>query len=142
MQAWIAVAGDDEGGRLIVAFDEAAQRHRHAIDIGLALDPVGTLGQRLADDFRSAFKAERLQGLRQPLGHELVGIGIDDENAWPGHGIFLRDDASADSMRPARNETAMEAMTTPSAMHGPLSAAKAQGSVAARSVPLSGECKT
>ena len=85
-----------------------------AADVGLALDPVGTLGQRLADDLRSALKVERLQGLLQPLCHELVGIGIDDENAWPGHGIFLRDDASVDTARSARNETAMEAMTMPS----------------------------
>jgi hypothetical protein len=81
MQAGIAVAGNDEGGRLVVAFDEAAQRHRHAVDVGLALDPVGALGQRFADDLRAAFKVERLQGLLQPLGHELVGVGIDDENA-------------------------------------------------------------
>ena len=114
MQARIAVAGNDEGGRMVVAFDEAAQRHRHAIDIGLALDPVGTLGQRLADDLRSALKVERLQGLLQPLCHELVGVGIDDENAWPGHGGFLRDDASDDTARPARNKTTMEAITMPS----------------------------
>ena len=63
---------------MVVAFDEAAQRHRHAIDVGLALDPVRTLSQRFADDLRSAFKVERLQGLLQPLRHELVGIGIDD----------------------------------------------------------------
>ena len=81
MQARIAVAGNDEGGRMVVAFDEAAQRHRHAIDIGLALDPVGALGQRLADDLRSALEVERLQGLLQSLCHELVGVGIDDENA-------------------------------------------------------------
>ena len=78
MQARIAVAGNNEGGRMVVAFDEAAQRHRHAVDVGLALDPVGALGQRLANDLRSAFKTERLQGLLQPLCHEMVGIGIDD----------------------------------------------------------------
>jgi flavin reductase (DIM6/NTAB) family NADH-FMN oxidoreductase RutF len=81
MQPRIAVAGNDEGGRMVVAFDEAAQRHRHAIDIGLALDPIGALGQRLADDLRSTFKVEWLQGLLQPLCYKLVGVGIDDENA-------------------------------------------------------------
>ena len=66
---------------MVVAFNEAAQRRRYAIDIGLALDPVGALGERLADNLRSAFKVKRLQGLLQPLGNELVGVGIDDENA-------------------------------------------------------------
>ena len=89
---------------MVVAFDEAAQRHRHAVDVGLALDPVGTLSQRLADDLRSTLKAERLQGLLQPLCHEMVGIGIDDENARPGHDAFLRDDAPVDTVRPARRQ--------------------------------------
>ena len=97
MQAGIAVAGNDEGGRTVVAFDPTAQRHRHAVDIGLALDPVGALRQRLADDLRSALKAKRLQGVLEPLRHEVVGIGIDDENARPGHRVFLRDDASEKS---------------------------------------------
>ncbi|MEH2621340.1 hypothetical protein V1285_006286 [Bradyrhizobium sp. AZCC 1620] len=114
MQARIAVAGNDEGSRMVVAFDEAAQRHRHTIDVGLALDPVGAFGQRFADDLRSAFKVERLQGLLQPLCYELVGIGIDDENARPGHGIFLRDNASVDTARPMCNMTTLEAMTMPS----------------------------
>jgi hypothetical protein len=34
----------------------------------------------------------------------MVGIWIDDENARPGHGIFLRDDASVDTARPARKD--------------------------------------
>ena len=72
MQARIAVAGDDEGGRLVVAFDQTAQRHRHAIDIGLALDPERALGQRLADDLGSALKAERLERVLQPLRHEMI----------------------------------------------------------------------
>jgi hypothetical protein len=25
----------------------------------------------------------------------MIGIGIDDENAWPGHGAFLLDDQKA-----------------------------------------------
>ena len=85
MQTGIAVAGDDEGGRTVVAFYQTAQRHRHAVDVGLALDPVRTFGQRLADDLRSTLKAERRQGVLQPLRHEMVGIGIYDENARPGH---------------------------------------------------------
>jgi hypothetical protein len=28
----------------------------------------------------------------------MVGIGIDDENAWPGHHVFLRDDEEAMTM--------------------------------------------
>ena len=89
---------------MVVAFDESAQRHRHAVDVGLALDPVGTFGQRLADDLGSALKAKRLKCVLQPLGNEMVGIWIDDENARPGHGIFLRDDASVDTARPARKD--------------------------------------
>jgi hypothetical protein len=42
---------------MVVAFDEAAQRHRRAIDIGLPLDPVGF--RQFADDLRSALKVER-----------------------------------------------------------------------------------
>src|SRR5271169_1046625 len=61
MQTWIAVACDDEGRRAVVALDEPAQRHRHTLDIGLTLDSVWPLGQRLADNLRSALKAERLQ---------------------------------------------------------------------------------
>jgi len=48
------------------------------------------------------------------LGNELVGVGIDDENARSWHGVFLRDDASDNRARPARNKTATEAMTMPS----------------------------
>ena len=72
MQAGIAVAGDDEGGRLVVAFDEPAQRHRHALDIGLALDPEGPFGQRLADDLRSARRSRAAcKASLEPLRHEL-----------------------------------------------------------------------
>ena len=83
---------------MVVALDETAERHRHAIDVGLALDPVGALSQRLADDLRSTLKAERLQGLLQPPCNEMVGIGIDDENTWAGHLGFLRDDATEGEM--------------------------------------------
>ena len=74
MQAGIAVAGDDEGRCAVVAFDQSPQRHRHAVDIGLALDPVRSLGQRRADDFRPVGEIERLQRVFQPLGHGDVGI--------------------------------------------------------------------
>ncbi len=97
-QTGIAVAGDDEGGRTVVAFYQTAQRHHHAVDVGLALDPVRAFGERLADDLRSTLKAERLQGVLQPLCNEMVGIGIDDENARPGHCVFLRDDEEAMTM--------------------------------------------
>src|SRR5256885_74372 len=81
-------------GRLVIAFDETAQRHRYAVGVGLALDPERPLGQRLADDLRSTLKAQRLQGLLQPLCNDVVGVGVDDENAGPGHLVFLRDVAS------------------------------------------------
>src|ERR1700719_1646679 len=50
MQTRVAVAGDHEGGGAVIALDQPAQRHRHAVDVGLALDPVRSLGQRRADD--------------------------------------------------------------------------------------------
>jgi flavin reductase (DIM6/NTAB) family NADH-FMN oxidoreductase RutF len=89
MQARIAVAGDHEGCRTVIALDQPAQRHRHAVDIGLALDPVRTLDQRCADDLRSVREIERFQGLFKSLGHGDVGIGIDHEDARAGHGLFL-----------------------------------------------------
>ncbi|MHC2744083.1 hypothetical protein ACVMFA_009895 [Bradyrhizobium liaoningense] len=85
LQSGIAVAGDDEGGRAVVALDQPAQRHRDAVDVGLALDAEGTLGQRLADQFRPALEVERLQRILQPLRDLVVGVRIDDENARPGH---------------------------------------------------------
>jgi hypothetical protein len=81
----IAVAGDDKGSRAVVALDQPAQRHRDAIDIGLAFNAERTLGQRLADQLGAALETERLQRVLQPLCDRRVGIWIDDENARSGH---------------------------------------------------------
>jgi hypothetical protein len=32
------------------------------------------------------------------LRHEMVRIGIDNEDAWPGHLVFLRADATTDAV--------------------------------------------
>src|ERR1700746_4146366 len=52
MQARIAVAGDDERRGPRVILDQAPQRHRNAVDIGLALDTERSFGKSLADEFR------------------------------------------------------------------------------------------
>ena len=85
MKAGVAVAGDDKGGCAVVALDQPPQRHRHAVDVGLALDPVRSLGERGADDFRAVSEIERLERVLQSSGHGNIGIGIDHEDARAGH---------------------------------------------------------
>ncbi|MBB4425614.1 hypothetical protein GGD66_004175 [Bradyrhizobium sp. CIR48] len=85
LKAGIAIAGDDEGRRAVVAFHQPSQRHRNAIDVGLALDAERALRQGLTHQFRPTLETERPQGLLQPLRDCRVGVRIDDENAWPGH---------------------------------------------------------
>ena len=70
-----------DGCRYIHGHPSSGKRPTRGVGVGLAFDSERSLGQRLADDLRSAFKVERLQGLLQPLCHELVGVGVDDENA-------------------------------------------------------------
>ncbi len=85
MQAWIAVAGDDESRRAVVAFDQPPQRHYHTIGIGLALDSVRSLGKGRADDLRPIGEIERFEGFLQSPGHVEVGVGVDHEDARAGH---------------------------------------------------------
>ena len=71
----------------VVRLDEAPERQRHALDVGLALDAVGPLGERRADDLRPALERERLQRVGEAARHGLVRVRVDDEDA--GHGVSL-----------------------------------------------------
>ena len=102
MQARIAVAGDHEGVGLVVLLDQPAQRHRNAVDVGLTLDPVRTLGQGYANDLRPVGKAKLLELGVEAAGHRRVRIGIDDEDARAGHDFFLAQ--SLVSTRPPRSD--------------------------------------
>jgi hypothetical protein len=88
LKSGIAVAGDDKGPGAVVTFNQPTQRHRDPLDVGLAFNAVGTLGQRLANNFRPALEIERLQRVLQPSRNGVVGVRIDDENARPGHDVL------------------------------------------------------
>ena len=66
--------------------DQAPERQHDALDVGLALDAVGPLGEGLADDLRPALEGERLQRVGEAARHGLVRVRVDDEDA--GHGRF------------------------------------------------------
>ncbi len=86
LQPRIAVAGDDERVGLVVGLDQPAQRHRHAVDVGLGLDADRAFRERGAEDFRAVGKAQKLERRVDAARHRLVGIGIDDANACAGLG--------------------------------------------------------
>lgn len=84
MQAGIAVAGDHEGIGGIVGLHQPAQRHHHAFDVGLSLDPVGTFGERRANDLRTTVETERLERGVEIARDRLVRVRVDDANTRSG----------------------------------------------------------